>query len=68
MADASLRVGFQQLGFPEIGSWTLPINTASQRIMEKLGFRYERDFEFAGLRHRFYRLVAADWRATISDP
>ena len=35
-------------------------NLASQRVMEKLGFRYERDFEFAGLVHRFYRLVA-EW-------
>ena len=48
--------------FPEIGSWTLPTNLASQRVMEKLGFRYERDFEFAGLRHRFYRLVAGEWK------
>ena len=64
MAEASLRVGFQQLGFPEIASWTLPTNTASQRVMEKLGFRYERDFEFAGLPHRFYRLTETDWRAT----
>jgi hypothetical protein len=30
--------------------------------MKKLGFRYERDFEFAGLLHRFYRLVAEDWQ------
>jgi hypothetical protein len=30
--------------------------------MEKLGFRYERDFEFAGLGHRFYRLVKGEWK------
>ncbi len=60
MAEASLAVGFGQLGFGEIGSWTLPVNLASQRVMEKLGFRYERDFEFAALPHRFYRLVAAN--------
>ena len=60
MAEASLDVGFGHLGFPEIGSWTLPVNLASQRVMEKLGFRYERDFEFAGLLHRFYRLAAGD--------
>ena len=29
--------------------------------MEKMGFRYERDFPFAGLAHRLYRLAAADW-------
>jgi len=58
MANASLDVGFGHLGFPEIGSWTLPNNLASQWVMEKLGSRYEQDFEFAGLLHRFYRLAA----------
>ena len=62
MSRASLEVGFGQLSFPEICSWTLPTNLASQRVMEKLGFRYERDFEFAGLVHRFYRLVAGEWK------
>jgi ribosomal-protein-alanine N-acetyltransferase len=61
IAQVSLDVGFERLGLAEIGSWTLPINLVSQRVMEKLGFRYERDFEFAGLPHRFYRLVAAEW-------
>ena len=31
-------------------------------VMEKLGFRYERDFDFAGLLHRFYRLVNGEWK------
>lgn len=61
MAEASLRVGFERLGFSEIASWTLPINRASQRVIEKVGFRYERDVLFAGLPHRFYRLSASDW-------
>ena len=39
----------------------MPVNLASQRVMEKLGFRYEWDFEFAGLLHRFYRLAAGEW-------
>ena len=67
MAAASLRVGFEELGLPEIASWTLPINHASQRVMEKLGFRYEHDFVFAGLPHRFYRLSAPDRRMAV-DP
>jgi RimJ/RimL family protein N-acetyltransferase len=62
MGHASLEVGFGRLGFPEIASWTLPVNLASQRVMEKLGFEYERDFEFAGLLHRLYRLVKEDWK------
>jgi len=62
IAAASLEVGFGHLGLAEIWSWALPDNRASQRVMEKLGFRYERDFAFAGLEHRFYRLVKGDWR------
>lgn len=62
MAQASLEVGFGHLGLTEIWSWALPDNLASQRVMEKLGFRYERDFEFAGLLHGFYRLAAGYWR------
>jgi RimJ/RimL family protein N-acetyltransferase len=62
MGEASLEAGFARMGFPEICSWTLPINLASRRVMEKLGLRYERDFEFAGLLHRFYRLAAAEWQ------
>jgi RimJ/RimL family protein N-acetyltransferase len=60
MAEASLQVGFDRLGFTEIFSWTLPINQRSQRVMEKLGFHYERDITFAGLPHRFYR-IAKPW-------
>ncbi len=63
IAQASLNVGFRQLGLSEIASWTLPVNRASQRVMEKLGFRYERDFEFAGLGHRFYRLAKEEWKS-----
>ena len=65
MARLSLDVGFGRLGLAEIASWTLPTNLASQRVMEKLGFRYERDFEFAGLLHRFYRLAAEEWRGIM---
>jgi RimJ/RimL family protein N-acetyltransferase len=67
MAEASLRFGFERLGLSEIDSWTLPINVASQRVMAKLGFRYEKDIEFAGLPHRFYRLVKDD-RTAYHEP
>ena len=58
MARGILDIGFTVFDFPNIASWTLPQNKASQRVMEKLGFRYERDFCFAGLPHRFYNLKA----------
>ena len=61
MAEASLRIGFEELCFPEIASWTLPMNLASRRVMHKLGFQYERNIMFVGLRHVLYRLSATDW-------
>jgi RimJ/RimL family protein N-acetyltransferase len=62
MAAGCLDIGFNQLGFSAIATWTLPVNRASQRVMEKLGFQYERDFVFAGLPHRYYRQSAANWK------
>ena len=64
MAAASLQVGFQDLGVQELASWTLPFNVASQRVLEKLAFRYESEIVFAGLPHLLYRLTASDWNAS----
>jgi ribosomal-protein-alanine N-acetyltransferase len=61
MVEASLGVGCARLRLPEVATWTLPTNRSSQRVMEKLGFRYERDIVFAGLPHRYYRIIAAEW-------
>jgi RimJ/RimL family protein N-acetyltransferase len=61
MAQFSLEFGFRHSGLTKIWSWALPDNRVSQRVMEKVGFRYERDFEFAGLVHRFCRLVKGEW-------
>ncbi len=62
LARAAVRVGFERLGLADIVCFTLTTNRASQRVMEKAGFRYERDLTHAGLPHRFYRLTAAQWR------
>jgi RimJ/RimL family protein N-acetyltransferase len=67
MAEASVSIGFERLGLSEVGSWTLPINRASSRVMEKLGFLYEREFEFAGLPHKYYRRRAEGWRGRSPD-
>jgi [ribosomal protein S5]-alanine N-acetyltransferase len=32
-------------------------NLASRRVMEKLGFTYERDFDHAGYPHVLYRMI-----------
>ena len=44
LAAESVRVAFEVLQLPELVCFTLPTNLASRRIMEKVGFRYERDF------------------------
>lgn len=62
MAEASLAVGFERLGFPTIATWTLPHNRASRRVMEKLGFREVREITFAGLPHVCQELAASEWR------
>jgi RimJ/RimL family protein N-acetyltransferase len=61
LARESVRVGFEVLGRPDLVCFTLPTNRASQRVMEKAGFRYERDGIHADLPHVFYRLTAAQW-------
>ena len=56
MGAAILEVGCDRIGLEDIVCFTTTANRASRRIMEKLGFRYERDFERAGLPHVLHRL------------
>lgn len=60
MAVASLQIGFTQLGMRDIVAFTLPTNHASRRVMEKVGFRYERDIIHVGLPHVLYRIRRED--------
>lgn len=62
LAVASVRAGFELLQRPDLVCFTVTTNRASQRVMEKVGFRYERDVLHAGLPHVFYRLTASAWR------
>jgi len=62
VARESVRVGFENLFLPEVVSFTQPTNLASKRVMEKAGFRYDRDIVYANLPHVLYRLTAEDWR------
>jgi RimJ/RimL family protein N-acetyltransferase len=56
MARACVRVGFEQVGLAEIVTFTLTTNLASQRVMQKVGFTFERAITHAGLPHVLYRL------------
>ena len=55
IAQASVEVGFEQLGLADLVAFTLPTNLASRRVMEKVGFVYERDVEYWALPHVLYR-------------
>jgi RimJ/RimL family protein N-acetyltransferase len=57
MGEQILKIGFELLKLPEIVCFTLTTNKASQRVMEKLGFKYERDIIHAHLPHLLYRLT-----------
>jgi ribosomal-protein-alanine N-acetyltransferase len=56
LGAASVRAAFDDHGLADLVSFTLPTNLASRRVMEKLGFAYERDVVYAELRHVLYRL------------
>ena len=55
LGAASLAVAFGPLGLADVVSFTLHDNVASRRVMEKLGFHFERDILHAGLPHVLYR-------------
>src|SRR5262249_42592924 len=56
LAHESVRMAFEVLGLAEVGCFALPTNLASRRVMEKVGFRYERDVVYHELQHVLYRL------------
>jgi ribosomal-protein-alanine N-acetyltransferase len=59
LGAASLEVAFGPLGLVDVVSFTLPDNHASRRVMEKLGFAFERDTVYAGFPHVLYRRFSA---------
>ena len=59
MAEAAVEVAFEKLKLASVVAFTLPSNKASRRVMERVGFSYERDIVYADLLHVFYRLTAA---------
>lgn len=55
IARACLRVGHDHLGLRSIVGITLPTNTASQRVMLRTGFEFEREIAHDGLLHLLFR-------------
>jgi RimJ/RimL family protein N-acetyltransferase len=56
LGAAAIEVAFNRLGLTEVVSYTMVENRASRRVMEKLGFEYEREVMHANLPHVLYRL------------
>lgn len=61
-AWASLRYGFETLGFDSIAALTLPGNWRSRSVMQRLGMSFERDACYHGYSCVCYRLARRDWR------
>jgi RimJ/RimL family protein N-acetyltransferase len=56
MTKACIEIAFEVIRLDNIVSFTLTTNKASQRVMEKAGFQYERDILHADLPHVLYRM------------
>ncbi len=55
MAKAVVDVGFNQIELETIVAYTLTGNQKSQRLLKRLGFSHEKDFQHADPPHVLYR-------------
>lgn len=58
-AKAAVDVGFDRIGLERIIGLTTPQNLASQRVLQKVGLRYEEDAVYFGMQVRYYALDRA---------
>jgi ribosomal-protein-alanine N-acetyltransferase len=58
---ACLRFGFEVIGLERIAAIALPENGASRRVMEKLGFHYEKDAHYYHTDLVYYALSRQTW-------
>ena len=61
-ARTSLRYGFEHLKLERIIAVALVDNHASRRVMEKIGLRYEKTFQFLALTVAGYSLSRTDYQ------
>ncbi|GAA6623989.1 GNAT family N-acetyltransferase [Scytonema sp. NUACC26] len=66
IGEEILTLGFEKLGLADVVCYTLTTNQASQKVMEKLGFRYEGDFIKANLIHVLFRVTDPRCLCSIS--
>jgi [ribosomal protein S5]-alanine N-acetyltransferase len=58
IASALLDIAWTQLSLPNLVAFTMVENLASQRVMQRVGFSFEREFEHAGVPCVLYRILA----------
>jgi RimJ/RimL family protein N-acetyltransferase len=59
-----VRHGFEVVGLERIISATMATNTASRRVMEKCGLRFQGELPMAGTVVAWYAIDRADWQDT----
>lgn len=66
-AFAALRDAFERVGLGRIVSIARPANTASLRVMEKLGLTFEWDFEKDGVRLLRYAMDRSQYIEAVAE-
>jgi ribosomal-protein-alanine N-acetyltransferase len=64
IARATLKLAFEKIALSDVICYTLTRNLASQRVMQKVGFCFEREGIHAELPHVFYRVKATEFAAS----
>lgn len=59
-ALAAIKLGFEQFNLPYILGVVEGENTASVKVLEKLGMQYQKETIFYGVKYDVYRLNASD--------
>ena len=66
-AAASVQYGFTRARLARIIALAVPENTASRRVMEKIGMRYERDTHLFGLDLAQYAVGSSEFAVRGSE-
>jgi len=67
-AEASLRYGFEQMGFERVVAATRHANTASLRVLTKIGMRYEKEITHSGVNAVCYVATRNDYKRDDDCP
>lgn len=66
-AEVCLAYGFEQLNLAKIVAVTRPENSASRRVMEKIGMRYDGLGKFYGAKLAHYSIRKRDWKNGLNQ-